>query len=110
MVNKCLDTYWNCLSISERLKLILSNEAVYTLYRNKDGNKILLTLMEKCEGTPLRERISAQLMMLEPSKFQHDRWALVLGSRSWTTGTQYGSFTEAMKPRQKKKKISHNIQ
>lgn len=79
--------------MAERLKLALNAQAIIALYRSKEGNKTLLILLEKCEGTALREKICAQLTMVEPSKFQHERWGLVLGSRSWTTGAEYASFT-----------------
>lgn len=66
--------------------------------------------MEKFEGTMIREKIYNQLMMAQPSKFQHDRWGLVLGCRSGTIGT-FDSFSEAIKPRPKhpKKRKNHNI-
>jgi hypothetical protein len=41
------------------------------MFRNRDANKILLEIMEKHEGSPLREKINNQLMQGELTKFNH---------------------------------------
>lgn len=79
------------------------------MYRNKDGNKILLALMEKYEGTLVHEKIYSQIVKAEPSKIAQDRWGMVLGCRSGTVGTYYSSFSEAVKPTLAKKKKKNNI-
>jgi hypothetical protein len=52
--------------------------------------------MEKHEGIPVRDKINNQLMMGETTKFNHDRWGMVLGIRSGTVGTELKSFSDAM--------------
>jgi hypothetical protein len=73
------------------------------MFRNRDANKILLEIMEKHEGSPLREKINNQLMQGELTKFNHERWGVALGSRSGMVG-YYKSFPEAVKKSPKKKK------
>jgi len=51
---KCIDMYWTNRETIERLKYSLSNNSILDMYRNKDGNKILLTIMEKFENTSIR--------------------------------------------------------
>lgn len=67
--------------------------------------------MEKHEGSALREKIQNQLMMGELTKFNHERWGVALGSRSGIVGTEFSSFTDAIKksPNNKKKKYYNNI-
>jgi len=42
----------------------LSNSHVIEIFRNKDGNKILLELMERQEGTELWDRLYSVLIQL----------------------------------------------
>ncbi len=35
--------------------------------------------------------------MGQPTKFNHDRWGVVLGIRSGTVGTEWTSFSDALK-------------
>ena len=44
-VYKCVSSFWNLENVSERLKNILNESTIIDLFRCKEGNKILLTLM-----------------------------------------------------------------
>jgi hypothetical protein len=35
--------------------------------------------------------------MGEPTKFNHDRWGVIMGIRSGVVGTEYTSFSDALK-------------
>ena len=70
----------------------LPNNQIVDIFRNKDGNRILLEIMEKLEGTELWDRLYSVLIKLEPTRFYHDRWGVCLGSRSGQVGTRYLSF------------------
>ena len=48
-------------------------------------------------------------MLNEPTKFNHDRWGVALGSRSGTVGTGCTSFSDAVKKSNKKKKYHNNV-
>jgi len=63
--------------------------------------------MEKFEGTALREKIHNQLMMVQPTKFNPDRWGVVMGSRSGTVGS-FANFSDAVRKAQKKKGKNYN--
>ena len=65
------------------------------MYRNRDGSKILLEIMEKYENTLLREKIYHILIIGEPARFHQERWGIALGSRSGQVGTQFSNFSEA---------------
>lgn len=66
------------------------------MYRNKDGNKILLDLMDRNENTLLREKIYNVLASIgEASKFYHERWDLQKGIKSGPAGYEFKNFTEA---------------
>jgi hypothetical protein len=78
------------------------------MFRNKDANKTLLEIMEKHEGSALREKIQSQLMMGELTKFNHERWGVALGSRSGIVGTEFTSFSDAVKKSPNKKKKYYN--
>jgi len=57
------------------------------MYRNREGNKILLDLMDKNEISPLREKIYNVISNSgEASKFYHDRWGMQIGIRSGPVG------------------------
>lgn len=48
-------------------------------------------------------------MLNEPTKFNHDRWGVALGSRSGTVGTGWTCFSDAVKKPAKKKKYYNNL-
>jgi hypothetical protein len=50
--------------------------------------------------------------MGEPTKFNHDRWGIIMGIRSGTVGTSFSSFSDAMKRSSpyKTKKSKNNYQ
>lgn len=88
----------------------MNGDNILEMYQNKEGNRVLLTIMEKYENTALREKIHNQLAMAQPTKFLHDRWGVVMGCRSGTVGTDLKSFPEAVKKGGKKKcKYPNNI-
>jgi hypothetical protein len=109
VVLKCVDSYWTNRDTVEKLKYSLNANSILDMFRNKEGNKILLTIMERYENCAIREKISSQLMMAEPTKFLHERWGVTLGSRSGMVGTNWSSFTDAVKPSPNKKKKYYNI-
>jgi hypothetical protein len=96
-----VENYWSTNTV-DRLKPFLSNGSVLDMYRNKEGNRVLLALMERHEGSGVREKVYGQLVMAEPSKFQQDRWGVTLGCRSGTVGTEWNSFSDAVRPRKKR--------
>lgn len=57
VVSKCLATYWKDKSYPSKIKEVLKIDGVIEMYRNREGNKILLDLLEKYEHTTLRDRI-----------------------------------------------------
>ena len=63
------------------------------MYRNKEGNKILLDLMDRNENTALREKIYNLVGSYDTSKFHHDRWGMQLGIRSGPVGGEYKNFS-----------------
>ena len=79
------------------------------MFHNKDGNKILLELMEKNENTLLREKIYNILSNRgEISKFYHERWDLQKGIKSGPVGYEFKTFTEADNHNQQKSKNQSN--
>ena len=92
---KCINTYWTDRAYLHRLKDTLKSDGILDMFKNREGNKILLDLMDRSENTPLREKIHTVLANGEPSKFYHDRWGIQIGSRSGPVGIEFKSFTEA---------------
>jgi hypothetical protein len=66
---KCIETFWNSQEAIEKLNTVLSGEAILKLFVCKEGNKVLLALVERWEGTALQLKISSQLILVEPSRF-----------------------------------------
>ena len=54
VILKCVDTYWANKDTVEKLKYSLNTNSILDMYRNKEGNKILLTIMEKYDHTAIR--------------------------------------------------------
>jgi len=50
VILKCISIYWTDQSIYSSLKGLSSNQVV-EIFKNKDGNRILLEIMEKLEGS-----------------------------------------------------------
>lgn len=100
VILKCISIYWTDKSIYNTLKGLPSNQVV-EIFRNKDGNKILLEIMEKLEGSELWDRLYSILVRQEPTRFYHDRWGVCLGSRS---GTQVGRNINFPEPRYRQKR------
>ena len=63
------------------------------MYRNRDGSKVLLEIMEKYEHTLIREKIYTLLITAEPPRVCQERWQVALGSRSGQVGSHFSSFT-----------------
>lgn len=99
---KCISVYWTDRRIFLSLRG-LSNNQILELFRSKDGNRILLELMERQEVSELWERIYSILVQVEPTKYYHDRWGVCLGCRSGQAGTRLTSFPEAKKKTYTKK-------
>ena len=95
-VIKCVTSFWNLENVSERLTNILSEHIIIDLFRCKEGNRILLIIMEKSQDAKLKEKIYNKLILAEGSKFQNEKWTLILGYKSSTTAT-YSSFSETVR-------------
>ncbi len=54
VVLKCVESYWGKEDAVEKLKYSLNANSILDMYRNKEGNKILLTIMEKYDNTAIR--------------------------------------------------------
>ena len=93
VILKCIQIYWTDQRIYTSLKGLPNNQ-IMEIFRNKDGNKILLEIMEKLDGTELWDRLYGVLIRLEPTRFYHDRWGVCLGSRSGQVGGKFLSFPE----------------
>lgn len=93
---KCISTYWTDKRVFQSLKSLNSTQ-ILEIFRNKDGNKILLEIMERLEGTELWDRLYGVLIQVEPTRYYHDRWGVCLGSRSGQVGTRLSVFPEARK-------------
>lgn len=93
VVSKCLATYWKDKSYPAKIKEVLKIDGVLEMYRNREGNKILLDLLEKYEHTTLRDRILNSLPIGESSKFYYERWGVQQGVRSGPVGIEARSFT-----------------
>jgi hypothetical protein len=99
---KCISLYWVDKKIYLSLKGINANQVV-EIFRNKDGNKVLLEIMERLEGIELWDRLYSILIRVEPTRFYHDRWGVCLGSRSSQVDTHFNRFPEPKKKRYNKK-------
>ena len=62
------------------------------MFKNKQSNKILLEIVEKHEGSQLKEKVQHQLNLSAPTKFNHERWVIALGLRSGNIG-RWNNFT-----------------
>ena len=94
VILKCISIYWTDKRIYSSLKG-LPNSQVIEIFKNKDGNKILLEIMEKLEGTELWDRLNGILIREVPTRFYHDRWGVCLGPRSSQPGSRSPNFPEA---------------
>jgi len=66
------------------------------MYHSKEGNKVLLEIMELTMELGLKDKINAVLRNEEPSKFNNRRWVGVAGKcKTGAVGTNYTSFSEA---------------
>lgn len=66
------------------------------MYNNKEGNKVLLEIMELPFELGLKDKISAVLRNEQPSKFNNRRWVGLTGKcKTGAVGTHYNSFSEA---------------
>lgn len=96
VLQNCIKKYWDFQLIYEELKASLNNKKILQMYRNHNGNKVLLEIMESCFYTPLKDKISSAISNDKSSKFNNNKWIYLKGGR-WTgnVGTSYSSFTEA---------------
>ena len=93
------------MSIYDSLKELPKNQVI-EIFRNKDGNKILLEIMEKWEKTKLWDKFYYILIGLEPTRVYHDRWGGALGSRSSTLVSRNVHFPEPKNLMNKSMKLS----
>ena len=68
-------------------------DGIIEMFRNKEGNRILLDLLNKNDNYVLREKIYSVLVNGESSKFNHDGWAPILGIRSGPVGVEFRNFS-----------------
>ncbi len=88
---KCVSLYWSDKKVYRSLRS-MTNTQILEIFRNKDGNKVLLEIMEKLEGIELWDRLFGILLQVEPTRYYHDRWGVCLGSRSGQVGTRFNAF------------------
>ena len=74
VVSKCISTYWKDKNCALKLKEVLKPEGITEMFRSREGNKILLDLLENYEHTPLRDKLINSLPLGESSKHFHERW------------------------------------
>lgn len=107
VILKCINIYWTDHSYVDRLKDSLRPDGILEMFRNKEGNKILLDLMDRNEGTLLWEKIYHVLVNAEVSSFYYDRWGPIFGCRSGPAGIEFRSFSEADHAHQRKSTYSN---
>lgn len=100
---KCISTFWTDRRLYLSLRT-LSNAHIADIFRNKDGNRVLLEMMEQLEGSEIWDRLYSVLMKLEVTRFYHDRWGVCLGSRSGQVATHLTGFPDPKANDPKKKK------
>ena len=80
------------------MKNSLNSKKIVAMYKNREGNKVLIELMEHCPCFPLREKILSALSQEKPSKFNQNRWLQIWGNRSaGSMQTNSTSFSDAVK-------------
>lgn len=47
VVLKCINTYWTDKAYVNKLKDTLKSDGIFEMFRNREGNKILLDLMDR---------------------------------------------------------------
>ncbi len=66
------------------------------MYHNKEGNRVLLEVMELNCDIGLKDRINETIRNEQASKFNNRRWVTVTGKcKTGAVGTNYNSFSEA---------------
>jgi len=66
------------------------------MFHQKEGNKILLEILDIPEEIGLKDKINGALRNEEPSKYNSRRWVGLMGkSKTGAVGTNYTSFSEA---------------
>lgn len=64
------------------------------MYHNKEGNKILLEIMELNMELGLQDKIGSAIRGEESSKFNNRRWVSITGkSKTGAVGTNYTNFS-----------------
>jgi hypothetical protein len=110
VLQNCIRIYWRKeFKIYDHLKSMISSKKILSLYRNKEGNKVLLEIMEMCPHTGLKEKINSVVSCDKSSKFNNNKWVKLRANR-WTDeiGTSYKNFTEAQNAK-KEEKYNNNM-
>ena len=63
VIHKCVSVYWTDLNKYDTLKELPKNQVI-EIFRNKDGNKILLEIMERWEKSKLWDKFYSILIGL----------------------------------------------
>ncbi len=79
---RCISSYWQGSGYYEKLKAKMSNSDVVELFKNKEGNKVLLELIYSEADSSFKSRISSAINNLMPSKFNSSKWSNVRGGKS----------------------------
>ena len=57
VVYKCVKDYWKESHAYDILRESLRNNEIISMYKNREGNRILLEIVEKWDALPLKEKI-----------------------------------------------------
>lgn len=95
---KCISNYWKGSDFYDRFKSRLSPADILGLFRNKEGNKVLLELMSSQADFAFKNKIKSAISNDLPSKFNASKWTGSTGSKTGRVGGQnYTNFSDAMK-------------
>lgn len=101
VILKCIREYWHNFSVYDSLREKIRNSDISSMYKNREGNRILLEIIEKLEYHPIEEKIQEIVFRQEPSRFNSQKWAnSSRRSRTGTVGTNFKSFSDAVRPQE----------
>ena len=102
VICKCLSTYWRETDYLKGLKSKLNTGEIVELFKNKEGNKVLLELMNSQADEGFKGRIMKAIEKFMPSKFNSSKWVgLEMGPAKTGKGNNL-SFSEGVKKSEKK--------
>lgn len=81
---KCISSYWRGSNYYHKLRSKISSAEIVELFKNKEGNKVLLELMYSEIENSFKDKVSTAISHFFPSKFNSSKWNNLFGS--------FGSF------------------